>query len=122
MCAPLRPRPLELVVKDGAYRIYDPTGPWIGSLIALASGIGLCLLGRKLRKRMFVTRKMNFCLSRLCLRRLWFPVRQEGALTIQPTRVCAHIARADTAIAKATTLIKGMAKRAPPLGPGQVGA
>jgi hypothetical protein len=40
---------LRLVVKDGAYWIYDPAGPWIGSLIALAAGIGMCLAGRKLR-------------------------------------------------------------------------
>jgi hypothetical protein len=46
---------LRLVMKDGAYWIYDPTGLWVGSLISLASGIGLCLVGRKLRKRMVVS-------------------------------------------------------------------
>jgi hypothetical protein len=40
---------LRLVVKDGAYWIYDPTGAWVGSLVSLASGVGLCFVGRKLK-------------------------------------------------------------------------
>ena len=40
---------LRLVVKDGAYGIYDPTGPWVGSLFALGSGTGMYLAGRKLK-------------------------------------------------------------------------
>jgi hypothetical protein len=41
---------LRLVMKDGAYEIYDPTGAWVGSLISLASGVGLCLVGRNLKR------------------------------------------------------------------------
>lgn len=40
---------LRLVLKDGAYSIYDPNESLIGSLIALASGIGLYLAGRRFR-------------------------------------------------------------------------
>jgi hypothetical protein len=40
---------LRLVMKDGAYEVYDPTGPWVGSLVSLASGVGLCFVGRMLR-------------------------------------------------------------------------
>jgi len=40
---------LRIVVKDGAYEIYDPTGPWFGSLTAIAGGIVMYLVGRKLK-------------------------------------------------------------------------
>ena len=40
---------LRLVVKDGAYWVYDPTGPWVGSLFALGSGTGMYFAGRKLK-------------------------------------------------------------------------
>ena len=48
---------LKLVMKDRGYEIYDPIGPWVGSFIALAIGIGLYLLGRKLTKLRLVARK-----------------------------------------------------------------
>jgi len=41
---------LRLVMKDGAYEVYDPTGPWVGSLFSLASGAGLCFVGRILTR------------------------------------------------------------------------
>jgi hypothetical protein len=41
---------LRLVMKDGAYEVYDPTGPWVGSLFSLASGVGLCFVGRILTR------------------------------------------------------------------------
>ena len=40
---------LRLVMKDGAYGIYDPSGPWVDSLFALGSGTGMYLAGRKLK-------------------------------------------------------------------------
>jgi hypothetical protein len=40
---------LGLIVKDGAYEIYDPTGPWVGSLLLIAVGTGIYLVGRKMK-------------------------------------------------------------------------
>jgi|GEM_PF-6608910 len=40
---------LRIVLKDGAYEIYDPTGPWIGSLTSIAVGIVMYFVGRKLK-------------------------------------------------------------------------
>lgn len=41
---------LRLIVKDGAYEIYHPTGPWVGSLLSIAIGIGVYLVGRKMKQ------------------------------------------------------------------------
>jgi hypothetical protein len=42
---------LRLVVKDGAYEIYNATtDAWVGSLFLIASGIGIFFAGRKMKR------------------------------------------------------------------------
>jgi hypothetical protein len=40
---------LRLVVTNGNYEIYDPTGPWVGSLVSITAGIGIYLVGRVMK-------------------------------------------------------------------------
>lgn len=41
---------LKVIGKDGIYELYDPSGPWIGSLVALAAGSLMYVSGRAIRK------------------------------------------------------------------------
>jgi hypothetical protein len=42
---------LRLVAKDGGYEIYnDPIDAWVGSLLSIATGTGMYLAGRKMKR------------------------------------------------------------------------